>query len=199
MDTTRTSLYLCVKKIFRIFSCSTNRLIPINLEIVWKNSLKFILGRIDFLLFTYGKKYFECSIIYSWIPVENLKNEFYLLPHWIKVKFRWKWNFSTLNCQFKGYVNCIHKVRPRILIFISFDPLWSSCFSQTNDSLALSREWKFTYIAGSRYPTVLVSGTENDNLFVAVSRLHILTDCHQDTPSMFTIFSLSLHLIINLF
>lgn len=109
----------------------------------------------------------------------------------IEVKFRWKWNFST-NRQFKGCVKCIHKVRPRILIFISFDSLWSSCFSQTNDSLALSRERKFAYIAGS-YPTVLVSGTENDNLFVPFSRLHILNDCHQDTPSIFTIFSLSLH------
>lgn len=173
-------------------------MIAISLEIVWENNLKFIFARIKDLFFKFWSFYVWEKIfrIFNYIPgfqeIENLENKFYLFLYYIEVKFGWKWNFST-NCQFKGCVNCIRKVRPRILIFISFDPLWSSCFSQTNDSLALSRERKFTYITGSRYPTVLVSGTENDNLFVAVSRLHILTDCHQDTPFMFTIFSLSLY------
>ena len=177
-----TSGIVLVFKNISNFSNWIEEMIPINLERVWKNNF---LEKI-FRMFNY--------IYSSW------KKKMNFIFYHIESKWNLDGNFSILNCRFKG-------IRPRILIFISFDPLRSSCFSQTNHSLALSRERKFTYITGSRYPTVLVSGTENDNLFVfAVSRLHILNDCHQDTPSMFILSSLSrytvsvpLSFIINLF
>ena len=87
-----TSGIVLVFKNISNFSNWIEEMIPINLERVWKNNF---LEKI-FRMFNY--------IYSSW------KKKMNFIFYHIESKWNLDGNFSILNCRFKGYVNCIHKV-----------------------------------------------------------------------------------------